>query len=249
MEESHSKSIRVKLVEIFVMVSITVFVIVIFIYYNLNRTIREMDTVYNSNIQFNDLSANVSDIQNSLYQYLNTKSSDALEDYYRYSQDYQELLDVLNQEVSSDPAKLAEKNIYYLSQTYLEMTDEAVERKRGRDAAGVREAYQETEEIYGFIQANINSINTSTFVSNARSYSNLRVILSYTTGFSICVLFSFCSVFTCGAVFAFCTAASCTSGHCKGHSQCQQHSQWFFHSDILLSLIHRDRFPCGTNLL
>ena len=89
MEESHSKSIRVKLVEIFVMVSITVFVIVIFIYYNLNRTIREMDTVYNSNIQFNDLSANVSDIQNSLYQYLNTKSSDALEDYYRYSQDYQ----------------------------------------------------------------------------------------------------------------------------------------------------------------
>ena len=55
MEETQSKSIRVKLVEIFVMVSITVFVIVIFLYYNLNRTIREMDTVHNSNIQFNDL--------------------------------------------------------------------------------------------------------------------------------------------------------------------------------------------------
>ena len=77
MEETQSKSIRVKLVEIFV--------IVIFIYYNLNRTIREMDTVYNSNIQFNDLSANVSDVKDSLYQYLNTKSSDSLEDYYRYS--------------------------------------------------------------------------------------------------------------------------------------------------------------------
>ena len=47
MEETQSKSIRVKLVEIFVIVSVTVFVIVIFIYYNLNRTIREMDTVYN----------------------------------------------------------------------------------------------------------------------------------------------------------------------------------------------------------
>lgn len=190
MEETQSKSIRVKLVEIFVIVSVTVFVIVIFIYYNLNRTIREMDTVYNSNIQFNDLSANVSDVQDSLYQYLNTKSSDSLEDYYRYSQDYQELLDGLNQEISSDPVKLAEKNIYSLSQTYLEKADEAVERKRGRDAAGVREAYQETEEIYGFIQANINSINISTFASNAKSYSTLRVILSYTTGFSICVLFA-----------------------------------------------------------
>src|SRR5699024_8629050 len=110
--------------------------------------------------------------------------------YYRYSQDYQELLDGLNQEISSDPVKLAEKNIYSLSQTYLEKADEAVERKRGRDAAGVREAYQETEEIYGFIQANINSINISTFASNAKSYSTLRVILSYTTGFSICVLFA-----------------------------------------------------------
>ncbi|HIX99492.1 histidine kinase [Faecalicatena contorta] len=189
MEGSQSKSIRVKLVEIFLIVSVTVFVIVIFIYYNLNRTIREMDTVYNSNIQFNDLSENVGEIQNSLYQYLSTKSSDSLEDYYRYSQDYQELLDGLNNQVSGDPVKLAEKNIYYLSQTYLEVADEAVDRKRGRDAAGVRESYQETEEIYGYIQANISSVNTSTFVSNAKNYSTLRVILSYTTGFSICVLF------------------------------------------------------------
>ena len=139
MEETQSKSIRVKLVEIFVIVSVTVFVIVIFIYYNLNRTIREMDTVYNSNIQFNDLSANVSDVQDSLYQYLNTKSSDSLEDYYRYSQDYQELLDGLNQEISSDPVKLAEKNIYSLSQTYLEKADEGVQRKGVIYADSVRE--------------------------------------------------------------------------------------------------------------
>ena len=83
MREAQQKSIRVRLVEIFVIVSVTVFAIVIFIYYNLNRTIREMDTVYNSNIQFNELSSNVTHIQDSLYQYLNTKSSDALEDYYR----------------------------------------------------------------------------------------------------------------------------------------------------------------------
>lgn len=194
MEEAQSKSIRVKLVEVFVVVSVTIFAIVIFIYYNLYRPIREMDTVYNSNIQLNDLSANVSDIQASLYQYLNTKSSSSLEDYYRYSQDYQELLKELNTGISSDPPMLAEKNIYNLSQTYLELTDEAVDRKRGRDAAGVREAFQRTEEIYGFIQANINSINISTFANNAESYSSLRVVLSYTTGFSICVLFGVMAV-------------------------------------------------------
>lgn len=194
MKKERPKSIRVKLVEIFLIVSVTVFVIVIFIYYNLNRTIREIDTVYNSNIQFNDLSANVNNIQGSLYQYLNTKSSDSLEDYYRYTQDYQDLLEGLNQDTVSGSQELAEKNIYNLSQTYLDLTDNAVEKKRGRDAQGVRETYEQTEEIYGYIRANINSVNTSAFITNAQSYSSLRVVLSYMTAFSICILFAVMAV-------------------------------------------------------
>ena len=194
MKKEMQKSIRVKLVEIFLIVSVTVFVIVIFIYYNLNRTIGEIDTVYNSNIQFNDLSANVNNIQDSLYQYLNTKSSDSLEDYYRYTQDYQDLLEGLNQDTVSGSQELAEKNIYNLSQTYLDLTDNAVEKKRGRDAQGVRETYEQTEEIYGYIRANINSVNTSAFITNAQSYSSLRVVLSYMTAFSICILFAVMAV-------------------------------------------------------
>ena len=194
MKKERQKSIRVKLVEIFLIVSVTVFVIVIFIYYNLNRTIGEIDTVYNSNIQFNDLSANVNNIQDSLYQYLNTKSSDSLEDYYRYTQDYQDLLEGLNQDTVSGSQELAEKNIYNLSQTYLDLTDNAVEKKRGRDAQGVRKTYEQTEEIYGYIRANINSVNTSAFITNAQSYSSLRVVLSYMTAFSICILFAVMAV-------------------------------------------------------
>lgn len=194
MEDTQTKSIRIRLVEVFVVVSVTVFVIVIFIYYNLNRTIREMDTVYNSNIQFNELSSNVEHIQDSLHQYLNTKSSDSLENYYRYRQDYQNLLNSLNREITDNQAGLAEKNIYNMSETYLEAADEAVEKKRGRDAPGVRTAYEETEEIFGFIKSSINSVNTSTFLNNAQSYSSLRVVLSYTTGFSICVLFGIMAV-------------------------------------------------------
>lgn len=190
METEQKKSIRVKLVEVFVIVSIAVFVIIVFIYYNLNCTIREMDTVYNSNIQFNDLASNLNNVQNSLYQYLNTKSSDALENYYRYKQDYQSLMEELNQEKISDETALSEKNIYNMSQTYLEFTDEAVEMKRGRNVAGFRQSFEEADEIYGFILANINRINTNAFLSNAQSYSVLRVILSYTTGFSICILFA-----------------------------------------------------------
>ena len=190
MKTEQQKSIQIKLVEIFVIVALVVFTVVIFIYYNLNRTIGEMDKVYDSSIQLNDLSVNISNIRDSLYRYLNTKSTDALEDYYLYTQDYQELLEGLNQDTSNDPSALMEKNIYNMSQTYLELSDQAVGKKRGRDASGVRQTYAQAEEIYSFIQANLNSINTSTFVNNVRNYSELRVVLSYTIGFSICALFA-----------------------------------------------------------
>ena len=94
----------------------------------------------------------------------------------------------------SGSQELAEKNIYNLSQTYLDLTDNAVEKKRGRDAQGVRETYEQTEEIYGYIRANINSVNTSAFITNAQSYSSLRVVLSYMTAFSICILFAVMAV-------------------------------------------------------
>ena len=112
MADFRQKSMWLRLVEVFLVVAVTVFITVILIYYNLNQTIQRMDTAYNSNIQLNDLSVNVSNIRESLYQYLNTKSTDALEDYYRYVQDYRFLLDGLNRNVTNNTAELAEKNIY-----------------------------------------------------------------------------------------------------------------------------------------
>ena len=55
---------------------------------------------------------------------------------------------------------------------------------------GVRSAYEEAEKVYGYIRADINSINSKSFLDNARSYSELRVALSYTTAFSVCLLFA-----------------------------------------------------------
>lgn len=189
MKKYRQKSIRIKLAEVFLVVSVTMFVTVIFIYYNLNRTIQRMDTVYNDNIQLNDLSVNLSNIRDSLYQYLNTKSSSSLEDYYRYGQDYQILLGDLNRQTVSNEQELAEKNIYNMSKTYMELSDKAVEKKRGRDVSGVRTAYEETEKIYRLIQTGISNVNTSSFLSNAQSYSQQRIALSYMTAFSICLLF------------------------------------------------------------
>ena len=101
------KSIRTKLVEVFVLVSVLIFVVNVYIFYNQNKTVQEIDSVYNSNIYLNELSETLDGTQESLYQYLNTKSSDMLEQYYTNEQDLHSLIEQLNTDTVSDPNKLA----------------------------------------------------------------------------------------------------------------------------------------------
>jgi two-component system sensor histidine kinase YesM len=182
---TNKNSIGKKLISVFLIVFVVVLVVNAFIYYNLNKAINQVDNVYSSNIQLNDLSENLKNVQNQLYQYLSTKSSDALESYYAYEQDYQFKLDDLNRERVSDPDGLMEKNIYMMSVTYLDITKQAIEAKRGRNVNKYNESHEESERIYSYIQANINSLNTTTFLKNAYNYSALRSVLNYIMIFGI----------------------------------------------------------------
>lgn len=171
-------SIRTKLLAVFVLVSALVFIVNAYIFYNQNKTIREIDSVYNSNIYLNDLSGTLESLQRSLYQYLNTKSSDALENYYTHEQDYRNMIAELNQDTVNDENKLMEKNIYYISTTYLEVSNQTVEAKRGRNVGKYNESYQEAEQMYEYLSTNINSMNTTVFLQNSHNYSQLRSIFN-----------------------------------------------------------------------
>ncbi|MCP1102841.1 two-component system sensor histidine kinase YesM [Aequitasia blattaphilus] len=183
-----TNSIGGKLIRVFLVVFVMVFLINAFIYLNLNKAIGQIDTVYSSNIQLNDLSECLKDTKGQLYQYLNTKGSDSLESYYANEQEYREQLKLLTKEATANANTLAEKNVYNMSLSYLELTSEAISAKRGRDVTKYREAYEESNRIYDYIQSNINSINTTVFLQNAHNYEVLRAILGYTMIFSIIVL-------------------------------------------------------------
>ncbi|MEG0191447.1 MAG: hypothetical protein RR681_09730, partial [Lachnospiraceae bacterium] len=94
-KKMHGRSIRFKLGIVFMLASCTVFVVNIYTYYNANRAMGRMDSVYSSNIELNQLSETLSNLQKNLYQYLNTKSSETLEAYYVFEQDYYNLINNL----------------------------------------------------------------------------------------------------------------------------------------------------------
>lgn len=186
--KQRKKSIRIKLIEIFIIVSVILFSINIYIYYNFSQAIRQIDTVYSSNIRLNELSGTLENLQKSLHQYLNTKSSDSLESYYTYEQEYRDLIEQLNDRIVSNPIRLMEKNILQMSDSYLEKTGDAVGAKRGRNVSRFKECYGQAEKIYEYLQSNINSMNTTVFLNNSNNYSVLRSSLNVLVGFSVVAL-------------------------------------------------------------
>ena len=182
------KSIRVRLLEVYVVIMILVFAINMYIVHSQSQAIRQIDGVYNSNIQLNDISTTLEKMQTSLYQYLNTKSSDELENYYLYEQDYRNLISALNEKTVNDQNLLMEKNIRNMSDTYLEKTASAIEAKRGRNVSRYNEDYSKAKKLYDYLQSCVRSLNTSVFLENSQNYSVLRSTLNYVVGFSMFLL-------------------------------------------------------------
>ena len=181
------KSIRIRLLEVYVVIMLLVFAINMYIVHSQSQAIRQIDGVYNSNIQLNDISTTLEKMQTSLYQYLNTKSSDELENYYLYEQDYRNLISELNEETVNDQNLLMEKNIRNMSDTYLEKTASAIEAKRGRNVSCYNEEYSKAKKLYDYLQSCVRSLNTSVFLENSQNYSVLRSTLNYVVGFSMLV--------------------------------------------------------------
>lgn len=173
------KSIRAKLLEVFLVLIAFIFLLNVIVSYTQNQALRQVDSVYKNNIMLNEFVGELEGMQAALYRYLNTKSSDQLEEFYSYEQEFGDMLDELNQETVSDPNQLMEKNIYNMSITYLEKAESAIEAKRGRNIEKYNEDYGDAKKIYEYLQSYISSLNTAVFVENSDDYSVLRTSLNY----------------------------------------------------------------------
>lgn len=178
-------------------IMVMMLVINMILYEQVNKTIRRMDTVYSSNVDLTDLSASLENVQQALYSYLSVKTSDSLENYYRCEQDYRYLLENLSSQISSNPTKLLERNIRQMSETYLSLTGEGVAAKRGRNVEKYKEIYDQSQELYGYINSYIYQLNSQQFRNNSSSYQALRyleisslVLMAVMMGIGALVLFA-----------------------------------------------------------
>lgn len=175
----NNASIQVKLTISFMFTLIIILVMNLFMYMNINSMMARVDEVYVSNLSLNELSEALQTLQESVRGYLDTKSSDALDTYYRADQEYRELLEGLNEQVENNPGKIMEKNIKTQSEAYLEKVYETVQAKRGRNVERYKTYYDEATVIYGDIRNCIYALNNEQFKNNSGSYMLLLSSLRY----------------------------------------------------------------------
>jgi two-component system, sensor histidine kinase YesM len=176
---SISISIQTKLIAVFLFTSCILLAVNMIINQNMNGMISEIDEVYFSNVNLNELQLVLKQVQNSMSEYLDTKSSDAMEAYYKNEDKYKNLINNMNGNIINDDSKIIEKNIKNMSENYLEITNKTIEYKRGRNVEKYKITYGEAEVIYQYINTYIYSLNNEQFKENTKNYKLLLSSLKY----------------------------------------------------------------------
>ena len=148
-------SIQTRLIGMIAVTLAVTLLVNLFIYRQVALMVRTIDAVFASNVTISELTEDLDLVQDHVYEYLNTKSSVALEGYYRYVQEYHDLIEQLNGKRVDSEIKLLEKNIRNMSERYLELADETVQAKRGRNVERYKECYTELEDLFHYINMHI----------------------------------------------------------------------------------------------
>ena len=188
MKKIRKHSIRNKMMLVFVTTTMILLLINLFMYANVNHMINRLDEVYVSNISLNELADTLLRVQTSMTDYLNTRTSDAMEDYYRNEQDYSQLVSGLNDQIYGNDLMLMERNIRHMSEEYLELTGQTIDAKRGGNVEKVKARYEKATEIYGYISTYIYSLNNEQFRINSGSYQALSISMHYLEWINVAAL-------------------------------------------------------------
>ncbi len=165
--------LQIKLTIISLAVNLLVFTISILLLVSMNSMSGKIDTVYEANLQLNELSAEIKDVQTNMTEYLNAKTSDALENYYRSAGDFAMLVDSLSDSVTGKSLGRMERSIKHMSEKYLEEVEQTIEGKRGRNVEKYRGRYEEATKLYGYINTYIYSLNNEQFKENSKDYRTM----------------------------------------------------------------------------
>ncbi len=169
----NNASVRRKMLVAFIIPVVLILAVNIYMYISINTMIARVDEIYVVNVSLNDLSDDLTLLQNSMKEYLESKGTSALNDYYRAEQDYRNGLMSLDLKESGTAVYAMQENIINQSENYLKVAGETITAKRGRNVEKYKASYEETVDMYSDLQTCIYALNNRQFKKNTSDYSKL----------------------------------------------------------------------------
>ncbi len=168
----NKNKIRKRLIVYFAITTVLMGVANIYSYYSISLFTSTINTTFDGNVRLNNLHSSVYDLNRALGDYLASKYSRSLDEYYRYYDDLKLKSDTIAIDYSDENALLT-KDIKYMIQTLLEEADAAVTARRGRDINEYTLRYEESLNISDYITEYIEKLNSSLLMQNTKRYQKV----------------------------------------------------------------------------
>lgn len=172
-------SISTKMIVLLIFTSIMTLVINIIMFVNINQALGQIEQVYATNVQLNEMEEDLDKIQEQLLSYLRTKNSNELQAYYISEQNINQKLVSLRTKEAEGETGILKNNIYYLGKNYFKITEEAITAKRGRNVDAYDEKYGQAAKIKVYLGDYMNQLNNNQFQKNSDNYLLLQQFLRY----------------------------------------------------------------------
>lgn len=173
MSKMRNMSLQVKMSFIYIVTNLFMLCVNLALLMGVNNMSSQLNMVYQDNLHLNELSDALTKMQDSMTAYLNVKTTDSLENYYRSEQDFSEMVQELNEQVTGTSFGRMERSIKHMSEKYLETVGQTIEAKRGRNVEKYRVRYESATQMYDYISTYISSLNSEQFKNNSEQYIEL----------------------------------------------------------------------------
>ena len=172
-------SISTKMIVLLIFTSVMTLVINVMMFLNINQVLVQIEQVYATNVQLNEMTEELDKVHSEMLEYLKTRDSNVLQGYYISQQNLSEQLAMVQEEKLDRQTSVLKNNIYYLGKNYLKVSEEAVTAKRGRDVQTYGDRYEEAGKIKEYLNGYISSLNNIQFQGNSNNYLLLQNSLYY----------------------------------------------------------------------
>lgn len=167
--------IQSRLLLIFLLTMAIVFVVNSYVYMNMDELMKQTNDIYSSNARLNELQTNLKMAQEDMTSYLNDKNTESLKNYYIHIGEYQKLMEELNKDIIGNDALIMEKNIYNMSLKYCDVSEQAIDYRRGYLVEKFKKNYEEATILFNDLNSAISALNGRMFTDN---YGNSQLFMN-----------------------------------------------------------------------